>query len=153
MTVLVVLLIFAGIGYTVWRVSFAAPAGAGDTVTCVTPKPVKLPLQPGKVQVNVYNATNRNGLAARTAKHLATYGFRIGKVDNDPLDRRVRGTAEIRGGPSSARQIAVVRAYVDKETVYRVARKGTAVDLVLGPRFTGLGGPATRTRPTGPGCP
>jgi LytR cell envelope-related transcriptional attenuator len=152
MTVLVVLALFGGIGYTVWRVSLAAPAGAGEPPVCVTPKPVALALPPRSVVVNVYNATNRTGLAARTATQLARYGFRIGKVDNDPLRRPVRGTAEVRGGPASTRQITVVQAYVDKETVYRVKRKGATIDLVLGARFTGLGGPATRTKPTGPGC-
>jgi hypothetical protein len=151
--VLLVLLLFAGTGYTVWRVSLAGPVAAGDTAACVTPSPVALPVAPRRIQVNVYNATNRNGLAARTAKQLKAYGFRIGKVANDPLDRSVRGTAEIRGGPESARQMATVQLYVDKETVYRVKRKGASVDLVLGNRFTGLGGPAIRTRPTGPGCP
>jgi len=152
MTVVVVLLLFGGIGYTVWRISLAAPAGAGDTPICVTPKPVALPLAPRRVVVNVYNATNRTGLAARTAKQLSGYGFRIGKVANDPLRRSVRSTAEIRGGPGSARQVAVVRAYIDNETVYRVKRTGGTVDLVLGAKFSGLGGPATRTKPTGPGC-
>jgi hypothetical protein len=150
--VLVVLLLFAGTGYTVWRVTLAPPAGAGEPTTCVQPKPVALPMQPKRVLVNVYNATNRNGLAARTARQLSAYGFRIGKVANDPMDRKVRGTAEIRGGAESTRQIATIRAYVDKETVYRVKRRGASVDLVLGPGFTGLTGPATRTRPTGPGC-
>jgi hypothetical protein len=150
--VLLVLVLFAATGYTVWRVSLATPAGAGDATVCVTPTPVALPLSPRRVLVNVYNATTRNGLAARTAKQLRAYGFQIGKVANDPLDRPVRGTAEIRGGPASARQIKVLGAYVDKETVYRVKRSGAAVDLVLGTRFAGLGGPATRARPAGRAC-
>jgi hypothetical protein len=149
--VLLVLALFAGTGYTVWRVSLATPAGAGDTTVCATPTPVALPLSPRRVLVNVYNATTRNGLAARTAKQLKAYGFQIGKVANDPLDRQVR-TAELRGGPASTRQLRVLAAYVDRETVYRVKRSGSAVDLVLGTRFTGLGGPATRTRAAGQGC-
>jgi hypothetical protein len=150
--VLLVLILFAATGYTVWRVSLATPAGAGDATVCVTPTPVALPMSPRRVLVNVYNATTRSGLAARTAKQLQAHGFRIGEVANDPLNREVRGTAEIRGGRGTTRQMQVVAAFVDKETMYRLERRGPAVDLVLGTRFTGLTGPASRARSAGAGC-
>jgi len=137
LAVLVVLLIFAGIGYTVWTALLAPPATrAGDAAACVSPAPTALP--PQRIVVNVYNATQRNGLAARTARQLSSYGFRIDEVANDPLRRAVRDTAEIRGGPGGARQIAVIRSYVDKAKVVRDKRRGATVDLVLGAKFVAL---------------
>jgi hypothetical protein len=95
-------------------------------------------LSPAQVKVNVYNATSRSGLAARTAVEVRKRGFRVATVANDPLDREVTGTAEVRygraGTPSSVLVIKLVkgaRAVPDQRT-------DSSVDLVLGDRFRAL---------------
>ena len=49
--------------------------------------------------MNVYNSTKRAGLAGTTARELSRIGFRINKVENDPLGVSLRGVGEIRFGP------------------------------------------------------
>jgi hypothetical protein len=149
--VLSVLLLFGAIGYGMWAAFLAPPVTrTSDASSCVTAPPVALPLQSRQVLVNVYNATQRNGLAARTAEQLSGYGFRIGKIANDPARRKVPGAAEVRGGPKGLRQITVVRAYVGTSAVRRDKRASATVDLVLGTQFAGLRGPAARL--AGAGC-
>ena len=53
------------------------------------------PPTPATTTVNVYNASSKNGLAARTAAELRERGFVIGEVRNDPLRRKV-AVAEVR---------------------------------------------------------
>ena len=55
---------------------------------------------PENTKVNVYNASSRNGLAGSVAKSLAERGFVIGKVANDPSNRKAPKVAEIRYGPN-----------------------------------------------------
>ena len=84
--------------YSYYRTS----AGAGDATptTGATCRPFdpKVPT-PATTTVNVYNASTKNGLAARTAAELRKRGFLIGEVRNDPLRRKV-AVAEVRFGPA-----------------------------------------------------
>ena len=73
----------------------------------------KVPVVPAeKVKVNVYNATSRAGLASDTANALKRRGFRIGKVANDPTNRKVTGEAEVRHGPKGKAAARTVGAQV-----------------------------------------
>lgn len=96
---------------------------------CVTPT-VALP--PGKVTINVYNATNRTGLAASTAKSLASRGFVIGKVANDPLKKTVKGAVELRFGPKGKAAAGVVAKHLSSAKSVADKRKDASVDVVLG---------------------
>jgi LytR cell envelope-related transcriptional attenuator len=93
-----------------------------------------------KVQLRVYNATAREGLAKKIASVLNGRGYAIVSTDNDPLAgiRPVEGTAEIRYGPSGAKQATLVRRQVPGATLYKDARQDAVVDLVLGQRFSRL---------------
>lgn len=101
-----------------------------------------------KVQVRVYNATAREGLARRVAGQLTGRGYAIVATDNDPLSgiRPVEGTAEVRYGTAGARAAALVRRQVPGATLYQDAREGSVVDLVLGAQFTRLSTPAELAR-------
>lgn len=127
------------------------------------PKPVASPacrvatpakaLTPGAVTINVYNATNRKGLAASVAKSLRTQGFKIGKVANDPLDKVIAGVGEVRHGQIGARGATLAAARLSGAKVVRDQRTDATVDLVLGNRFTTLGvppkvTPVKATKPT-----
>ena len=95
----------------------------------------KVPVVPAeKVKVNVYNATSRAGLASDTANALKRRGFRIGKVANDPTNRKVTGEAEVRHGPKGKAAARTVGAQVG-DVVYVPDRRPQA-----------RGGPGARTR-------
>lgn len=106
------------------------------------------PVDSSKVQIRVYNATAREGLARKIAGQLVGRGYAIVATDNDPLSgiRPVDGAAEVRYGPDGARAAALLRRQVPGATLYKDARQGPIVDLVLGERFRRLSTPAELAR-------
>ena len=106
------------------------------------------PVDSAKVQVRVYNATAREGLARKVAGQLVGRGYAIVATANDPLSgiRPVDGAAEVRYGPAGARAAALVRRQVPGATMYKDAREGSIVDLVLGDQFRRLSTPAELAR-------
>jgi len=102
-----------------------------------TARTVPLP-NPRTIVVNVYNATSRAGLARATSIQLAARGFTIGAVANDPLNRTIQGTAEIRFGRKGINTAKVVAAQVPSPIMVRDSRAGASVDFVIGAAFTAL---------------
>jgi hypothetical protein len=98
-----------------------------------------------RITVNVYNATNRNGLAASTAALLKQRGFVIGKVTNDPLKSNLAQSAQVRGSAAEAAEMRVVAAEVPGTGLRPDTRTDHTVDLVLGGAFTALATPAQAT--------
>jgi len=96
----------------------------------------------GQVRVNVYNATQRRGLAATVATELKRRGFRVGKVSNDPLKRTVTGLAEVRSGRVESGGARTVAAHVGTVVLVPDKRQDPSVDLVLGATFKRLLQPA-----------
>ncbi len=82
--------------------SSCSPSAKASTKPSTKPA-VKLPA-PSTITVNVYNATNRKGLAKSTSGDLVARGFIAGKVANDPLKKTIAGSAEIRYGTRGGRQ-------------------------------------------------
>jgi LytR cell envelope-related transcriptional attenuator len=105
-----------------------------------TAKAVALP-NPRVIQVNVYNATTRSGLARSTSVLLAARGFAIGATANDPLNKTVPGTAEIRFGRKGLLAAKVVAAQVPSPVMVRDLRPDASVDFVIGNTFTALNTP------------
>lgn len=110
--------------------------------TCPTPATLPPAIAPAKVRVNVYNATDRRGLAAKVAGQLERRGFDVRKVDNDPLGRTVTGAAEVRHGDEGAAAARTVAAQVGPVVAVPDGRPGGSVDLVVGTGFTALVAPA-----------
>jgi hypothetical protein len=116
---------------------------------------------PSQVTTNVYNATDRAGLAATTAEELQTRGFIIGTIDNDPLARAVSATAEIRHGPSGLASAKLMAFYIPGSLVVDDGRTDATIDTVLGQAFTAVAPQsevdaaliAPSPSPSGPGCP
>ncbi|MFE6338461.1 LytR C-terminal domain-containing protein [Streptomyces sp. NPDC057798] len=111
-----------------------------DRATAST-KAAALP-EPGRITVNVLNATPVSGLAKKTADELKKRGFRIGEVGNatKQYDKKVKGTALLLG-PSAALDTSLPVLATQLPGAERrtdVARKGTAVDLILGSGFKKL---------------
>lgn len=100
----------------------------------------KLPAA-AQITLNVYNSTDRQGLAAATATTLKQRGFAIGKVTNDPLKANLTVSAQIRGAAASAPAMRVVAAEVAGSQLKPDARTDGTVDLVLGSGFTALASP------------
>jgi hypothetical protein len=125
---------------------------AAPTSTCTATSTTRVPSQ---VTVNVYNATDRNGLAAKTATDVRKRGFKVSAVSNDPLQKKVAVAAEVRYGAAGTSSAKLVLALVKGSKGIKDARTDSSVDLVLGAKFTALT-PAPKatpaTAPSSSGC-
>ncbi|GAA4399955.1 hypothetical protein GCM10023168_08100 [Fodinibacter luteus] len=121
------------------------------------PAPTCAPFDPNAVTpeettVNVYNSSDRSGLAASVSKSLQERGFVIGKVANDPSKRKAPAVAEVRHGPKGEAQAALVRsALPEGAKVVADKRKSATVDVALGAKFTTLA--PVPPSPALPTCP
>jgi hypothetical protein len=145
--VAVVVALAVGIGGGILYTNHSKGAAAAPSSTCTptakaskSAAPVKYPA-PSTITVNVYNATNRKGLAKSTSGDLVARGFIAGKIANDPLKKSVPGSAEIRYGPAGTLGAHVVAAQVVGGKLVRDARKDATVDFVVGDGFTALASP------------
>ncbi|MFJ1795114.1 LytR C-terminal domain-containing protein [Kitasatospora griseola] len=120
----------------------AAPEGSPSAGPGAVPGNTAVP-QPATVTVNVYNATGKSGLAARTADELKKRGFQVGQVGNAPsaLDRKVPGTAQVLSGPGGLGAATLLVSQVASATSTEDARTDATVDLVIGDAFTALADP------------
>jgi hypothetical protein len=91
-----------------------------------------------KFTLNVYNSTQRHGLAANAAAQLKSRGFVIGQVTNDPLKANLSISAQVRGAKSQAAEERQVAAEVPGAQIQTDSRTDPSVDLVLGSGFTSL---------------
>ncbi|MFI7014224.1 LytR C-terminal domain-containing protein [Streptomyces sp. NPDC050164] len=124
----------------------ASAAGSGtdcapETKASPSPSPKALP-EPRAITVNVLNATARSGLAKQTADELKKRGFKIGDVGNatKQYDKKVKGPGVLLG-PASAldTSLPVLGTQLPgAERRTEEARKGAAVDLVIGDGFREL---------------
>lgn len=128
-----------------WIAGGLTRPSAAPTAPC-TPTPT---LSASTVQLNVYNGTERAGLAAGAAAALDRQGFRIQAVKNDPLGRRVTGVGEIRHGAKGAAAAALLAGRVPGTKLVRDARTDAALDLVVGSGFTAV---PKYTSPPTPAC-
>ena len=89
----------------------------------------------GKVLVNVYNGTNRVGLAGNVGADLGNRGFMVGRVaDADPA-----ATTFLRYGPDGVGNAWLVSAYfLEPKMAFDLLRTGSEVDVVLGDSFQQL---------------
>jgi hypothetical protein len=96
------------------------------------------------IQLNVYNATEKSGLANEIALEFKQRKFKVEKASNDPLGKPVDGVAVLRYGPKAVGAAWVVRAYFlnEADREFDPNRQDDTVDVVLGPAFRKL---ATQT--------
>lgn len=133
---LVALMLFFAFWYAYSYYRQPTRHSATPTTTCTAT--AKGPLKPSSVTVNVYNATDRSGLAAKTATEVRKRGFTVSTVANDPLQKTVTGPAEVRYGKTGAAGGALVLKLVKGAKAVHDSRTDSSVDLVLGRRFTAL---------------
>ena len=125
--------------YSYFEASDGHRATAAKPTCTATASPV---LTPSGVTVNVYNATDRSGLAASTASAVRKRGYRIATVANDPLQKTVAGPAEVRYGAAGRAGARLVLTLVKGSKAVKDSRTDSSVDLVLGDKFTVLAAPA-----------
>lgn len=176
--VVIGMVILFGAGYGLSRIiqgsgssdasSTTDPTGAASSTSAPEPEPcVTVTVTPGaglpspaQVTTNVYNATDRTGLAASTAEELQIRGFLIGVIDNDPLAKTITGVAEIRHGPSGEQAARLMAFYLPGAELVDDGRKDATIDTVLGAAYTAVAPQsevdtalaAPSPSPSGPGC-
>ena len=134
-------------------VAFGTPPPVASPA-CQPAAPAKA-LAPGAVTINVYNATNRDGLATSVAKSLRRQGFKVHTIANDPLAKNVAGVGEVRHGPTGAAGATLAALTLPGAAVVLDDRTDNTVDIVLGDRFSALrtlpkGATSQSTKPTAP---
>jgi LCP family protein required for cell wall assembly len=133
----------------------SAEAQAGDSAEApATAAPAAQPLTaaPAGVTVDVLNGTGTSGLAAQVGDQLRAQGFGVGTLGNEA------GTVNqtlVRYGPAVAEQARTVAAAVPGSVLQPSDAIGDAVQLVIGPGFTGVvpvtvGAPAADTTAAAP---
>lgn len=90
-----------------------------------------------RVTVNVYNATNREGLAAHVARQLKARGYRIGEIDGRRISHPGLSAVIVSGPAGEANAFNLQRNILGTEYVAD-DRTDTTVDVVLGSGFKGL---------------
>ncbi|GAB3439785.1 hypothetical protein GCM10027517_13510 [Phycicoccus ginsengisoli] len=122
---------------------------AAPRPSCPTAAAASTALKPADITLNVYNATTRDGLAKKTASEVRKRGFLVATVSNDPLQRTVRGPAEVRYGPTGKKGAPLVLALVKGAKGVQDARNDSSVDLVLGNTYKALAPPPKQAPATG----
>ncbi|WP_431043115.1 LytR C-terminal domain-containing protein [Streptomyces sp. P1-3] len=116
-------------------------AGKGSTSSRAATVPGKALPKPGEITVNVYNATQRTGLAKETADALKKRGFKIGQVGNAPAeyDKKVKTPGLLLGAPAAADgAFDVLGTQLPGARTKHDAREGKDVDLIIGKGFSEL---------------
>jgi hypothetical protein len=148
-TVLTVLLV-AALGATGlwWFLRGDSGGGKQSATPCTTVSPtataVPVPtasVAPGALKVNVYNGTDRSGLARAVANDLKIRGVTLGQVTNDPLHKAVTAPAEVRYGTAGAAEAAYLALWVPGALLVQDQRADTTLDLVLGTGYATLATP------------
>jgi LytR cell envelope-related transcriptional attenuator len=135
---LVLLLVLSMLAVLVWwRVLHPGPVGSAASACRGSSAPAVLSLDPHRVKVRVYNATERAGLARSVATQLHRRGFSISATSNDPLVdiRPVTGVGEVRYGAQGATQAELVSWHFPGVQKAEDPRTGAIVDVAVGPDF------------------
>ena len=151
----ITMLVLAGLvfiaGWYGWD-SITDPDESSDRAsapTCQPAAPTDAP-PPAEIELNVYNATDRNGLASSIAREMRTRGFAILDVANDPSGREITGTAEVRAHLDSQAAASLVMAQVPGAVFIADNRTDGTVDLVVGTAFEALAPPGGAPAPVPP---
>ena len=132
-----------------------------EPVSCVTLAVFPKDYVPKKnsFTVNVYNASQRVGMAGITAEILGVRGFKVGEVGNYD-EREISITAEIHYGKKGRNAAALIAAYINNAKLVMDDRTDATVDVLVGQGFdeirTNRDAAEELARPeaspSGPGC-
>ena len=93
---------------------------------------------PRDIQINVYNTTDRVGLATQVGEHFANRDFQVLEIGDS--DAEVEGVAVLRYGPRMVGAAHVLQAYFLNNAVeeFDITREDEVVDVLIGPQFQQL---------------
>ncbi|WP_081736717.1 LytR C-terminal domain-containing protein [Arthrobacter sp. MA-N2] len=89
-----------------------------------------------KIQVNVYNAAGRSGLAKNVADQLKARGYIVGSVDNSTTS--YTGSAMVVSGSSGEAAAFNIQRNVPNTDFFQDQRADASVDIILAPGFSAL---------------
>lgn len=94
-----------------------------------------------QIKLNMYNGTNRSGLAGAVANDLRSRKFTIKQVTDSKT--RYNGIAKITYGPKEVAAATVVNAYFlgNAELSFDIKRTTDVIDVILGSQYRALGTP------------
>ncbi|MEE2522567.1 LytR C-terminal domain-containing protein [Pseudarthrobacter sp. J75] len=94
---------------------------------------------PESVNVNVYNATNRPGLARSAADALLARKFVVAEVGNS--DAPYRGVAAVISGAAGQSAAFTIQRHLPGSDYFQDARSDASVDVVLSTNYADLAAP------------
>ena len=150
LVVLVILVVWAG--WYAWRV-VTEPTAAEEaepvttTPVCAVAVPTGAPA-PEEISINIYNGTDRNGLASQVAREMREQGFVILDVANDPLNRSVTGVAEVRAATRDNLAVTLIMSQFPGAVFVQDERTDEVIDVVLGEAFAAIGPQAAEPQST-----
>ncbi|MEE6262973.1 LytR C-terminal domain-containing protein [Plantactinospora sonchi] len=92
------------------------------------------------IKINVYNATDTQGLANSVKTDFQNRQFQVLKSGNEPKNKGVDGIAVLRFGPKGLGSYHVLKAYFlnDATPEFQIDRTDDVVDVVIGSDFKQL---------------
>jgi hypothetical protein len=126
-------------------IASASAAPLPCETTMVSPAEV-LP-RTAKVKVNVWNATDRVGLASDVAKVLNARDFTIRKVDNDPQGKVLEGVGQIRYGANGRANAELLAFYFPGAILVQDDRPKKVVAAAMASPSPSLSGPGCPSQP------
>ncbi|MEZ5094466.1 LytR C-terminal domain-containing protein [Nocardioides sp.] len=135
LTALVALVVVGGMwGWAAFTEPF--PQRSAQTTACTdTTLAAGTSLTPEKMLVDVFNASDRVGLASRTSEELTSAGFAVGRASDAPDGTKVK-VAEIWTTDPQGPEAKLLRSYLGKRArITNAEPLDDGVTLVLGPKF------------------
>ena len=140
-TLLALLLVLGGMGVFGYRaLTSPLPGGSSAKPSCTgTEKRVQGFLKRSEVQVSIFNAGTRSGLASTTLDKVEGAGFRAGNAGNAPRSAQVRRVVVWTTKPNDSAALLVAKAF-GKSTRVQVTPTdlGPGIDVLVGDKFQGL---------------
>jgi hypothetical protein len=135
----VVLLVVAGL--VAWLLLRGDDEESAAAALPACPPPPAEPA-PAEVPLRVFNATDRQGVAAEVAEQLTGRGFDVTEVGNvperEPGSPEMGGAAQVRHGEPGEDGAALLARHVAEAETAADGRPDTGVDLVITTGYTGL---------------
>lgn len=142
---LIAVLVVAALVLTFMALTKGTPSSseAQDCPAGYVTADMELPNDNRQIKINVYNATDKPGLATKVKVDFEYRRFKVVKTGNNPLGKPVKGVAILRYGPKRVGAAYVLDAYFLNSAVHEYDRNRTddTVDVVLGPSFKQLASP------------
>ncbi len=140
-TLLVLLLVLGGMGILGFKtLTSPLPGSSATEKKCAgAEKQVQGYLKRSEVQVSVFNAGSREGLASTTLEKVEAAGFRPGNAGNAPKSAEVRRAIVWTTKEHDRAALLVARAF-GRRTKVEVTNTdlGPGIDVLVGNRFKGL---------------